>query len=86
MRGAALRRRWSPLALGLLGHWRRGEPPLVPFPRFPGGVIDLGSSLLSPAPCLREGGTDFWATPTAAPPPACPCTRDCRGSRLAGRW
>lgn len=44
-----------------------GGAPLVRFPRPPGGVIDLGSSLLSPAPCVleREGPTSGHPHPAS---------------------
>lgn len=80
-----LRRRWSLLALRLLGHWRRG-PPLVRFPKPPGVVVDLDSSLLALSPCVleREGAISEPALPP--PPPACQSTQYGGGSRLAGRW
>lgn len=53
-------------------------------------MVDLGSSLLTPAPCVleREGPTsERPSSPIHAPCSAHQCTLYCGGSRLAGpRW
>lgn len=66
VRGAALRRRWSPLALGLLGHWRRGDRLW-----FPSRGPQEGSSTWAVA-CFPRLRVLEREGPTSGPPPPPP--------------